>query len=171
MGSNTCSTGTGNVVVSMEAAKWDIGTEGGDRATNSIQLGCGVHRFLIGKVEVLLPEWLPVHGWSIQTKGYITFSSRGIKYGIRRGTYAHRKVMEKLLGRQLTEDEIVHHQNFNKGDCRPCNLLLLSSALFNPSPARRCPYTGRFMNPETWQRIYGKYEPPEWVTRNDCNTD
>jgi hypothetical protein len=63
-------------------------------------------------------------------------------------------VLAKLLDRALNEDEHVHHQDHNKLNNCPCNLILMPNAL-NPSPARKDPYTGEFMSPEAFQRRYG----------------
>lgn len=40
--------------------------------------------------------------------------------------FYHRVVMENLLGRLLTEDEVVHHKNGNKKDNRPENLEVMT---------------------------------------------
>lgn len=38
----------------------------------------------------------------------------------------HRIIMEEILGRKLTKDEIVHHKNENKKDNRPENLEVMT---------------------------------------------
>ncbi len=43
------------------------------------------------------------------------------------GRLAHRVIMERLLGRSLTAQEVVHHDNENPRDNRPENLILLPS--------------------------------------------
>lgn len=40
----------------------------------------------------------------------------------------HRVVMENMLGRLLTKDEVVHHINGDKKDNRECNLEIMSNS-------------------------------------------
>lgn len=53
----------------------------------------------------------------------------------------HRLVMEAVLGRYLTKDEVVHHKNDNKQDNDPENLVLYSSngAHLAETLAGKCP--------------------------------
>lgn len=118
-----------------------------------------------------IAAWLPSTGWTLHNKGYLIYTSRAVKTSIKRGARAHRVAVEKLLGCPIPEDKHVHHQDFDKLNNCPRNLIMLDS-LFNPTFAMRDPYTGEYMSPSDWHRRYGyKIPPPEsiedlpdWVT-------
>lgn len=57
------------------------------------------------------------------------------------------------LGLLLDQDVHVHHQDHNKLNCCPCNLIALPGE-FNPSGAKRDPFTGEFMSIEQYRRRY-----------------
>jgi hypothetical protein len=119
-----------------------------------------------GKVA-RLPDFLPARGWTLHSKGYLIYTSRGTHPWIRRGEYAHRAVFMHLLGTdRLMDGWQVHHQDFDKLNCLPMNLLYAPSA-FNPSCALRDAFTGEFMSYAQYERRYGHNDynaMPEWVT-------
>lgn len=107
------------------------------------------------RVMAFIPDFLPQRGWSIGPKGYVIYTSRRRGGGIRRGARLHREVMKRVVGRDLTEDEHVHHQDFNKGNCCPCNLVLMPMVLNLTRHVRRCPYTGQWLSAAGWERRFG----------------
>ena len=69
------------------------------------------------------PYW---KGGKCKTKeGYILIRCLNHPFAQANGYYKeHRLVMEKVIGRYLTRDEVVHHKNEIKTDNRPENLYL-----------------------------------------------
>ena len=54
-------------------------------------------------------------------------SGNGVTYAKYFGVHEHRVVAEKLLGRALTDEEVVHHVDGNKRNNDPENLMVLPS--------------------------------------------
>lgn len=85
----------------------------------------------------------------------------------KRGARAHVAVVEHLSGAPLKHGWQVHHMDGNKLNCMPENLLY-APAIFNPSPARRCPITGLWMSPAAYARRYGTpVDEPSWITSTE----
>ncbi len=87
------------------------------------------HRHRIGKPNEKYrkrPGYLISQGYQwirvpIDYNGGFTRGLKGHKY-----LQEHRFVAEKMLGRPLTKNEVVHHINFNPLDNRPDNLIVLT---------------------------------------------
>jgi hypothetical protein len=101
-----------------------------------------------------VPTCLPQCGWSKHVKGYAIYTSRNRKGTLKRGQFLHRAVVESLLGRSIPSGlQVSHLWPFNKTCGRP-ETLMVAPPEFNPTPARRCPYTGQFLSPGEFARRY-----------------
>ena len=68
-------------------------------------------------------------GRTVTSKGYVLIYQPDHPKATRSGyMMEHRLVMEGILGRSLTSDEVVHHRNGNKLDNRPENLEVMGKA-------------------------------------------
>ena len=67
-------------------------------------------------------------GYSLTPDGYIKMYVGKTKKGHTRYISEHRIIMEKILGRKLSKQEIVHHINGVPYDNRPENLMLFNNA-------------------------------------------
>lgn len=101
-------------------------------------------------VEVIGQRW----SVRVNNKGYYRINS-----GTHRGKYLHRVVWETVAGKALAKGFCVAHQDHQKLHCCPQNLIACPLD-FNPSPARRCPWTGKFLTAEEAKRIYRSEEVP-----------
>lgn len=54
-------------------------------------------------------------------------SGEGVTYTKYYGRLAHRVVAEKILGRPLKENEVVHHMDFNRRNNNENNLMIFAS--------------------------------------------
>lgn len=91
--------------------------------------GCGeltAYRFISGhKTRLLTPEEQSRRA-SFQTGDAFRGTGTRDSYVKRKGRHEHRLVMENILGRRLTSDEIVHHKDHDKKNNHPDNLQLMT---------------------------------------------
>ena len=67
-------------------------------------------------------------GKYFDSNGYvILFMPDHPNCGVKKTVYEHRFVMECKLGRYITEEECVHHIDFNKSNNEPSNLMLFKN--------------------------------------------
>lgn len=78
-----------------------------------------------GKLQNIIP--IEKRNWRINKQGYLETTMRREKF------LQHRWIMEKHLGRKLTNKEFVHHLNGNKKDNNINNLIILDSGLHSSS--------------------------------------
>jgi hypothetical protein len=71
-----------------------------------------------------------------------------------RNRYVHRVVFESTAGRPVREGYHVAHQDHDKLNFQPENLLECPPE-FNPAVSLRCPYTGQFLSRATYERRMG----------------
>lgn len=122
-----------------------------------------------------IASFLPVRGWSLHNKGYLIYTSRSKSSGIRRGARAHVLAVEHGLEERIDHGSNVHHQDFDKLNCCPTNLVYCVQAVFNGHCGwYRDPYTGVWLTPDDYIRRYSMLhtirgtadtcEVPDWVT-------
>ena len=85
--------------------------------------------------------------WATNRKGYPRF--RTGKY---RDKYVHRVIWELCAGRPAPEGFHIAHQDFNKLNFHPSNLVCCPPE-FNPPVVLRHPYSGRFLSSHEYSRL------------------
>ena len=106
---------------------------------------------------LIIPRFLPLRGWQITNWGYPQYTSRARRTGITRGAYLHREVIRYLANQfcpfPLLSRYHVHHQDFNKLNACPYNLVIMPQCM-NTTPVKQDPYTGKLISMDEFQRRY-----------------
>lgn len=99
-----------------------------------IKLGNG----LFAKISEEDGDLLSLGSWSAHKSksGYYACMRKTIG-GIRTRVWLHSLIMEELIGRPLTKDELVDHINQDKLDCRRENLRIANRAQNNANKSKR----------------------------------
>lgn len=125
-------------------------------------------------IPVTMSLDVPARGWRINNKGYVCYNSSSKSSGVRRFEFLHRHTMYRLLWQTPWERRVgpafhprygihgellgsstnwvVHHMDGDKANNAPSNLIWMPH-YFNPTGARRHPYTGAFMSAEAYRRL------------------
>lgn len=106
---------------------------------------------------ITIPRFLPVRGWTLHSKGYAVYTSRLKGSSIKRGALLHREVIRYLAAEftpfPLPDYYHVHHQDFNKLNGSPANLIVMPQCL-NTTPVKQDPYTGQMISFSEFERRY-----------------
>lgn len=119
------------------------------------------------QVTLVVHKNLPSKSWGVQSKGYAHHVRRAAQ-GKRIATYAHRLTLLELGVRpeQLVNMHI-HHQDNNKLNNCPYNLVLMPPE-FNPTSSKRHPYTGQYIGKSEVEKLMDAgvlpdTRMPDWV--------
>lgn len=89
----------------------------------------------------------PLGNWITNDKGYPKFKS-----GPFRDKYVHRVIFAQVAGRPIRDGFHVHHQGSKLCFCP--HMLVECPPEFNPRTPLRDPYSGQFLDRDSYQRRY-----------------